>query len=370
MFVLPWSPTSAGGVNEAVLGLAHALKIGSGFRPLIAVPSWAPIGLPAEVRGIAVIGLQLHDGYEAGPWAAVKSTVRLPSDLAAIARALKIHDVQMVNLNFPSLGGAAFLLLRRMGLYKGKIALTFHGSDIRRAAGSGSIVRLAWRNYISGADAVLVCSQALANEVQRISPQTHARVIHNGADIDLFSRVPKLRGPGRKRILHIGKFERKKSQDVLLAAFRLLLDRRLDCMLTMIGARGPTLEEVRQAALVFGDRVRVLADVPHDCIPEYMADADLFVLPSRAEPFGIALIEAGAAGLPVVATNVGGIPEIITHGATGLLVEPDNPGALADAMAKVLESAELARSLASSLRAQAARFVWQRAAEQFIAALS
>jgi glycosyltransferase involved in cell wall biosynthesis len=370
MFVLSWPPTGVGGVNEAMLGLAGALKAGSQMNPLIAVTSWSPIPLPQEIRGIPVIGLQLHDGYEAGLWTALKSAARLPSDLAAIARVLKVHDVQIVNLHFPNLGGAAVVLLRRMGLFSGKVALTFHGSDIRGANASRSLTRIAWQGYINGADTIFVCSQGLAAEVHRLCRQKRVRVIHNGADIDLFSRVAKRQRSGSKRILNIGKFERNKSQEVLLAAFRLLLERGLDYTLTMIGASGPTLAQVRQAALAFGDRVSLLVDVHHDRIPEYMADCDLFVLPSRAEGFPIVLVEAGAAGLPVVATNIGGIAEFITDGVTGLLVEPDDAPALANAMAQVLESEELAAGLAAKLRDEATGFTWQRAAEQFIAALS
>lgn len=370
MFVLPWPPTGTGGVNEAVFGLAGALKAGSALRPVIAVKSWSPIPLPTEVRGIPVVGLQLHDGYDAGPWTAVKSAVRLPADLGAIAKVLRIHDVAVVNIHFPSLGGAALLVLRRMGLYHGKVALTFHGSDVRRANGSRSLTRLAWKKYLSGADAVFVCSQALADDLAEITHLARARVIHNGADIGLFSGIAKVSGTGRKRILHIGKFEGQKSHDVLLAALQQLLDRGLDCGLTMIGAKGPTLDQVRRAAMAFGDRVRVLVDVHHEEIPGYMADCDLFVLPSRAEGFPIVLIEAGAAGLPVVATNVDGIPEFISHGTNGLLVQPDDSRALADAIAEILESDELARALASRLRTHAAGFTWQRAAEQFVAALS
>ena len=367
---MSWPPTGPGGVNEAVLGLACALQTTSKFRPIIGVTSWKPIALPPEIRGIPVTGLQLHDGYEEGLWTAVKSAVRLPSDLAALARALKVNDVAIVNVHFPSLGGAAFLLLRRLGLYRGKIALTFHLSDIRTAHSSPAVARLAWKRYIDGADEVFACSQALAAEVQALCPQKEVRVVYNGADIEAFSRVVRIPASGSKRILHIGAYVRNKSHDVLLSALQLLLHRGLDCTLTMMGAPGPTLEEVRQAAAAFGDRVRLLVNVPHERIPEYMANCDLFVLPSRAEGFPIVLIEAGAAGLPVVTTTLGGVKELMTHEKNGLLVEPDNPGALADAMARVLESDELAAALASRLQAKAVHFTWQRAAEQFIAALS
>jgi len=280
--------------------------------------------------------------------------------------------VTVANLHFPTLGGAAaFLLLRRLGIYRGKVVLTFHGADIRAANRSRSLTRFAWKSLLKGADNIFVCSEGLASEVKVLSPQKNVQVIYNGADISLFSSVVRTSASGSgKRILNIARFEHKKSQDVLLAAFRILLDRGFDCILTMIGTEGPTLEQIIGEAIAFNGRVRVLVGVPHEQIPEYMADCDLFVLPSRAEGFPIVLIEAGAAGLPVVATSIPGITEFIKAGATGLLVEPDNSSALADAMARILENDELGDSLASKLRAESLGFTWQKAATQFVLAVS
>jgi glycosyltransferase involved in cell wall biosynthesis len=370
LFLLSWPPTAVGGVNEAVLGLARALQTDSKLKPIIAVTSWSPAVLPNAVRGIPLIGLQLHDGYDAGVWTAIKSAARLPSDLRAIASALRLHDVKVVNIHFPSLGSAAVSLLQRLRLYKGKVALTFHGADIRHANASGRLARRGWRAFINSVDQVFVCSQALADEVRQLCPQKQVRVIYNGADIGLFASVVRNRGCGQKRILNVGKFEGKKSQDVLLASFKLLLDRGVDCTLTMIGARGSTTEQIRQAASAFGDRVRMLVDVEHDQIPEHMAHSDLFVLPSRAEGFPIVLIEAGAVGLPVVASNIPGVTELITDGTTGVLVAPDDPNALADAMATVLDSPAIAETLGANLRAKALGFTWRQYADQFTEALS
>jgi glycosyltransferase involved in cell wall biosynthesis len=294
LFVLPWIPTGAGGVNESVFGLAGELKAGSRFRPIIGVTSSSRIAPPAEVRGIPVIALKLHGAYHSRLWEAVKSVPWLPAELTALARLLRFHEVEVVNITFPNLAGAAFFLLRYLGLYKGRIALTFQGADIVHVTGLRSLARFAWKHYMRGADEVFVCSRALAAKVRSVCPERNPRVVYNCADIELFSRVTRLRGSGSKRILHIGKFEHKKSQDVLLAALRLLIDRRLDCRLTMIGATGPMLEQVRQVAAGFGDRVSMIVDVPHDEIPGHMANCDLFVLPSRAEGFPLVLIEAGA----------------------------------------------------------------------------
>jgi glycosyltransferase involved in cell wall biosynthesis len=370
LFVLPWIPTGAGGVNESVFGLAGALKAGSRFRPLIGVTCPNVLTPPEQIRGIPVIALKLHGAYFSGIWEAVKSVPWLPSELPALARLLRFHDVEVVNITFPNLTGAAFLFMRYLGLYKGRIVLTFQGADIVTVTKLPPLARFAWRHYLRGVDEVFACSRALAAMVQGVCPGRNPRVLYNCADIELFNGVARLRGSGSKRILHIGKFEHKKSQDVLLAALQLLLDRGLDCKLTMVGAAGPALEEVRQAAAGFGDRVSMFVDVPHEQIPGHMANCDLFVLPSRAEGFPLVLIEAGAAGLPVVATNIGGIDELITDNANGLLVEPDNPRALADAMAKVLENDELAGGLAARLRAQAVRYTWRGAADELVAALS
>jgi glycosyltransferase involved in cell wall biosynthesis len=353
-----------------VFGLAGALKAGSRFRPLIGVTCSSVLRPPEQVRGIPVISLKLHGPYDSTLWEAVKSVAWLPSELPALARLLRFHDVEVVNITFPNLAGAAFLLLRHLGLYKGRIVLTFQGADIVRVTHMPSLARFAWKHYLGGVDEVFACSRALAAMVRSVCPESDPRVLYNCADVELFSTVARRPGSGSKRILHIGKFEHKKSQDVLLAALRLLIDRGLDCRLTMVGATGPTLEQVRAAVADFGDRVSMFVDVPHEQIPGHMANCDLFVLPSRAEGFPLVLIEAGAAGLPVAATNIGGIDELITDNVNGLLVEPDNPRALAEAMAKLLENDELASGIAARLRAHAVRYTWRRAADEFVAALS
>ena len=97
-----------------------------------------------------------------------------------------------------------------------------------------------------------------------------------------------------------------------------------------------------------------------------MKQAKTFCLPSRAEPFGIAILEAGAYRLPVVASRVGGIPEIIIDGETGLLVEPDDTRALTAALDRVLSDADLARNLGERLYERVVGdFSWKRAYQQY-----
>jgi glycosyltransferase involved in cell wall biosynthesis len=88
------------------------------------------------------------------------------------------------------------------------------------------------------------------------------------------------------------------------------------------------------------------------------AEADFLVLPSRFEPFGIVLLEAMAAGLPVIASRVGGIPEIVTEEETGLLVEPDNPDRLADALWLLCQDESLRFSMGRMARERVKRYAW------------
>jgi len=138
--------------------------------------------------------------------------------------------------------------------------------------------------------------------------------------------------PDDLAVLALGRLSPEKGQDVLLEAFsRLPADEHRHLLLAGDGALRPVLER-RAAAL--GERVRLLGwrDDPW----ALLGAADVFVLPSRREGLPIALLEALAVGLPVVATHVGAVGEVLAGGACGHLVEPDDAAALAAALAEVL----------------------------------
>jgi glycosyltransferase involved in cell wall biosynthesis len=145
-------------------------------------------------------------------------------------------------------------------------------------------------------------------------------------------------------IVVVAALERRKGHDVLLEALRRLVERgvRFRCLLCGDGSERASLE--RQAAeLGLGGRVVFLGEQRQ--VADVLAAADLFVLPSRYEGLGVAILEAMAMALPVVATRVGGIPEAVEDGRTGWLVPAEDDTALADAMAKLIAAPEHARDL-------------------------
>jgi glycosyltransferase involved in cell wall biosynthesis len=112
------------------------------------------------------------------------------------------------------------------------------------------------------------------------------------------------------------------------------------------------------------EEVRFLGEVPNTAIPGYLAQADCFCLPSLKEGFGIVVLEAQAAGLPVVATRVGGILDLIEDRKTGLLVEPQNSQALNKAILEIKANPELARRLADNAKANLIKYDWDNIAEK------
>jgi glycosyltransferase involved in cell wall biosynthesis len=151
-----------------------------------------------------------------------------------------------------------------------------------------------------------------------------------------------------RQVVYCGRLSREKGVDLLVDAVK-----RIGANLVIVGG-GPLERELRELAR--GDpRIRFTGPLPRAEALKIVKGSDVFVLPSRHEGLSTALLEAMAMGVPVVATRVGGNPELVEHGETGLLVDPD-PEQLARAIALLLEDRGLAKRLAES----AARVVRER----------
>ena len=177
-------------------------------------------------------------------------------------------------------------------------------------------------------------------------------VIPNGLDTSRFR--PIARCGGIRRIGTLARLHPVKGLDILLEAVA-LVRRDLPDVEALIIGDGPERAalERRIAALGLSDRVRLVGH--REDVPAALAGLDLFVLPSRSEAFPNALMEAMASALPVVATEVGGVPEIVDHGYTGLLVPPGQPDRLADAIRELAAQPERARTFGRRARAEVIR---------------
>lgn len=182
--------------------------------------------------------------------------------------------------------------------------------------------------------------------------QTPVHVVHCGVDVP--DRLPEQR-PCSREILCVGRLEEKKGQRYLIEACRILRDRGQAFHCTIVGS-GPERERLERqiADAGLGEYVELTGPLTAEYVQERLAAAEVFALPSvvtrngNAEGIPVALMEAMAAGVPVISTRTTGIPELVIDGQTGLLVEPRDASALAEAIEHVLDDAELAERLRQS----------------------
>ena len=248
------------------------------------------------------------------------------------------------------------------------VVVTAHGADVRELPARSEALHGVVREAIEGADQFITVSQALRELAEAIGkPGRPTRIVPNGADTDRFSPrdalaarrklgLPEL-GP---LVVYVGQLKRVKGVDVLVEAMGVLARREQAPRLAIVGA-GPMRAALaaRIAELGLSGRVTWAGQVPHDEVAWWLAAADVAVLPSRSEGLPTAACEAMACQRAVVATRVGGTPEAVIDGETGLLVPSERPELLADALAALITDPNRAAQMGIAGRARVLeRFTW------------
>jgi glycosyltransferase involved in cell wall biosynthesis len=183
------------------------------------------------------------------------------------------------------------------------------------------------------------------------------RPIMNGANVGVLPAETVLQRYAAGRILFVGIEWERKGGPTLLEAFERIAPRFPHATLTILGC----------APSVSHPQVRTLGQVPRSELADHFLRSSIFCLPSRIEPSAAASIEAMAFKLPVVATNVGGFPEIVQNGETGILVPPRDPDALADALCALLDDPARARTMGLAGYERSRLFTWDEVGNRFFA---
>jgi len=228
------------------------------------------------------------------------------------------------------------------------------------------------RSVLDDAGAILCVGAAELAEVKERFPDKRVLALPNGVDTKRFAKGEGLRfrkthyiPPHRKLILTVGRIDPQKNQMLAVNALRNVVDDGLDAHLVLIGAitnqdyLAVVDSEIKRLAL--GDRVTIIPGIASDSqdLVDAYHSADVFLLPSRHEPFGIVVLEAWAAGRPVVASRVGGIPSFVDDRVDGILFDPTDVCQAAADIVSVLKSPELAGRLGEAGRTKAcARYDW------------
>jgi phosphatidyl-myo-inositol alpha-mannosyltransferase len=195
------------------------------------------------------------------------------------------------------------------------------------------------------------------------------RIIPNGVDVERFAGAEpyeELRD-GTLNILFVGRHEERKGFEYLLKAYHRLRKRHVDARLLACGT-GPLLRQHKRYAATRRIRdVEWLGRVSDEEKARYFASADIFCAPSTGqESFGIVLLEAMAAGVPIVASDIHGYKNVMQRNVQGLLVEPRNPRALAAALYALSHDADLRHQMGEAGRERAPEYSWERVTERIV----
>jgi glycosyltransferase involved in cell wall biosynthesis len=295
--------------------------------------------------------------------------VFFPLTLLQIVYLLLSLKIDIVNVHYPSAEFFYSAICRRLlGI---KLVTSIHGADFFPAGKPRENIPICTRFLLSSSDCIIAPSNSFLLDFMNLFPslRTRGHFIHNGINIAEMNPLPQKEEhkDGNKYLLCIAAQNEKKGIDVLLHAFSKIRADHSSLQLLLVGD-GPLRKKHKEMADALGlqNGVRFLGDRGRQEVVKLLHGCELLVLPSRAEPFGIAVIEAMACRKPVVATRVGGIPEIIEDGKSGILVEPDDTDSLTKAITYVLKDETVKAYLAANgYERVCANFLWEHAGAKY-----
>ena len=306
---------------------------------------------------------------------------REPQYLLALANRLvqvtRSHRLDIIHAHYAIPHAAAAYLARQILAGAGgdgrpvpRTITTLHGTDVT-ILGSDPSYRETVAFCIDQSDAVTAVSASLRDDTRREMPvKSDIVVIPNFLDCNFHRRAPdpqlrsRFASAGEKLVIHVSNLRPVKQVDAVVRLFALIRE-RVPARLLIVG-EGPELGRAERLIDELGVTAHVeLAGEVQDVVG-LLSVSDLFLLPSLQESFGLSALEAMACGVPVVASNVGGLPEVITDGVTGFLHPPDHVERMAEsAIAILTDPAAHARMVEAGVRVAAERFSANRIVPQY-----
>lgn len=357
--VSPYDLAAPGGVNNHVQHLSeHFLAMGHDVR--IIAPS-------SRLNGIGPNAIVLGTPRSIPAGGSVARMSLSPRLAGPVRRILKEEDFDVVHVHEPLV---SFLPIAFLRFSDAVNVGTFHAAregGARLYAYTKRLLMPGFRHL----DGKIAVSQAAASLIQKHFPGYY-NIIPNGVEVERFAApqppLPEL-DDGMVNILFVGRLEKRKGLRYLLRAFERVKAKRPDTRLIVAGAYDDRQRRgyerwVKESGLRDVEFVGYISD---ELLPRYQHSAHIFCAPNTGnESQGIILLEAMAAGRPVVASNIDGFAGVITHGVEGLLVLPQDSDALGEALLELVEDPEMRREMGAKGSERAQHFSWDRVSQRVL----
>jgi glycosyltransferase involved in cell wall biosynthesis len=357
-------------ILASVLQLISSLTVGGSERLLINFA--ASCAQSSQQVVFVVINDKVNEQFAAELMASGHPTYflkrtpgeRNPRIILTLLNIMRRHDVRLIHAH--DNGAKHFAMLSK--LYRSmSVGYTIHNTGI---VASWDRVRL--RLHQRFVDWNIAISTAVERECQTVNLQRIFKV-HNGIPLASFRAIDRPRPSGaRLRLINVARlFPRQKGQDILIKALSICISRNLDVSCDFVGnppdGDRKTMEFLQELAATerVSNRIRFLCN--RTDVQTLLEDADIFVLPSRYEGFGLALLEAMAVGLPVIAADIDGPAELLADGSNGIKFKVGSAEDLADKITQIAARPDIAARLAKSAQRFVTKLDIARMRDQYLA---
>lgn len=317
----------------------------------IHIHKWA---LFYKSQGISVKVVTFHDHYSETNSKEVDTLVLpklLPGKLSYITSVFKLRkylkeiEPDILHAHYASSYGFVGALANYRLFY-----VSVWGRDIFQFPLQSSINKKIIRYTFSKADEVCSTSYVMAEETNKYTSKS-VHVTPFGVDLKKFKPIPEIREENKLTIGTVKALSDKYGIGDLIKAFAIIHKKEPNSRLMIVGD-GPQKKEYELLAneLEIAEVTTFTGSVPNDQVPKYINKMDVFCVPSTedSESFGVAAVEAMACGVPVVVSNVGGLPEVVVENKTGLIVSKENPEQLAQAVITLLDNPDMRKNMGLS----------------------
>jgi glycogen(starch) synthase len=356
-----------GGVEELVRQLAHSYR--SKGNPAIVLTNRWPRDLPSYELYEEIPTYRLAMRVPEGNFKArLNYHLTHRSITGEMLQILKKHQIDVLHVQCVSSNGFyASIAHQKLGL---PLVVTTQGErtmDATQVYQRSAFMNRNLRRLLGEADYITACSKNTLDDMEEYWGKPfngNAHVVYNGIQLSDFEGGTPFPHP-KPFILGIGRLVKQKGFDVLIRAFAKADIPSHDLLLAGEGAERQSLEQLVES-LNLTDRIFFLGRANRPTAVSLFKGCSFFVLPSRHEPQGIVNLEAMSAGRAVIASRVGGVPEIVLDGETGILVAGEDDTALAAALTHLGSDESLRQRLGTAGQRRAQDFSWSAIADQYI----